>query len=1110
MKAFLKIDYNSEEFYEFEIDFTAKYKTSLMYSIDQSGSFDNQPFCITVKLPVDLNNKSFQPFLGSLIGRSLEKGWSIWHIQPSSSKSPGAKLPSFHQLNYPINYESVSGDLSAELVSLFTPDLEVLELEFSKPISVKLNNLSALNTLSVEDFKEDFNEMLNFKSDAVKSLSDDQPRRDGFLAYLNGISAPRSNMPPSYVKGLDILSEMLDLFPKGFSDCKDIWSVESLDRLQELYQVALGERKKGHTSEWHNKRFPASYLSKGFISAALNKYIEYLGLLKDSHKTASLLEFQVLGAFKKEGFVPLDSFKSKLGDFCIPSLDLVVECKSFSNPVSKAALREAILAYSRKLDEGQAKYSSQLFVFSMPDADETFLGLIDDDIFQECAAKGLYFCSFAYVKDLVGVITRRSGLHLALSELSILPESEISAHAKNESDLISTTQDYTKTANIYCMLSLHFLLSMREDLLDELRNCPSQYQQYFEGSASKYIDNVSFSRGLEAKGNDLDCLAQLKELVFEVMPYFSYMTRIAPEVASFVKSILFEIDVPERFVASYKVACLALSSSFSSDSFGPEHIANVLRILRALSVEDCPKKADLIAVFKDSISNTKPICDEDLYFLAHKHSTPAQVIDHALDLLPNNGRDLKKIHDPACGIGGFLFKMLEKRFYDPEGMGKDFDIFSITGCDCDQISVNLAKIGFLSVLYFDVRSGSGYSITTEREFLEFDIIGKVSPNICLASEDAFPVTGENIFCNSSNVPDFLYCDAPFDKGLSHRNKHGFQYNHQAFASAAMSYPFSIVVLPESFARSKRDGIVRNWLVEDDERRLTEVHFYESTKDQFSKIFLLSDQSRNKAKEIHFYRTSSKARGNSPLLVSPEAFDKNSVYSFLPDDLPVTSSNKNEQSLFAQEFVKATKEQLEAALSGVSTMQEILNSEDFGKPEEAELGEVVKLYQTERFEQESGLPQRFCFIPFNHGDRSLAVFGQSEKGFLGHSRYKRYEGAGIFLPLSQGLDAQFFYFWLKYNPMLRPPRPFSRAGRSISRDYYKDSTFDYSVDGLFKRLLLSKIVIPPLATQSKIAICMENEELQRYFRSSVMQGNQPKSLRSSRGRIKLQEILFRYD
>jgi len=105
--------------------------------------------------------------------------------------------------------------------------------------------------------------------------------RDQFKAYLESQSSHRTGKAASYVRALDLLSQMLLADPKGFSDCQNIWSVHSVRRLQELYSIAKEQQRLGSKSTWNLENRPPSYLGDGYCSAALRQFQNFL--IENSH-----------------------------------------------------------------------------------------------------------------------------------------------------------------------------------------------------------------------------------------------------------------------------------------------------------------------------------------------------------------------------------------------------------------------------------------------------------------------------------------------------------------------------------------------------------------------------------------------------------------------------------------------------------------------------------------------------------------------------------------------------------------------------------------------------------------------------------------------------------
>jgi len=92
--------------------------------------------------------------------------------------------------------------------------------------------------------------------------------------YLTNLAG--SNKAASYVKAIEWLCRLLEIEPFSFSDCKNIWVIESTERIHELYEFTLLESKKGKASLWNIDSIPISYLRDGFCSAALKSYEDYL------------------------------------------------------------------------------------------------------------------------------------------------------------------------------------------------------------------------------------------------------------------------------------------------------------------------------------------------------------------------------------------------------------------------------------------------------------------------------------------------------------------------------------------------------------------------------------------------------------------------------------------------------------------------------------------------------------------------------------------------------------------------------------------------------------------------------------------------------------------
>ncbi|MDB0030127.1 HNH endonuclease [Opitutales bacterium] len=101
--------------------------------------------------------------------------------------------------------------------------------------------------------------------------------RKAFEKFIFSVNLESSGKASSYVRALDLLSEMLKAHPMGFVDCQQIWDVSSKARVDALYALVRQETNKVPKSKWCELGLPPSYLQKGFCSAALRSYLDFLG-----------------------------------------------------------------------------------------------------------------------------------------------------------------------------------------------------------------------------------------------------------------------------------------------------------------------------------------------------------------------------------------------------------------------------------------------------------------------------------------------------------------------------------------------------------------------------------------------------------------------------------------------------------------------------------------------------------------------------------------------------------------------------------------------------------------------------------------------------------------
>ena len=69
--------------------------------------------------------------------------------------------------------------------------------------------------------------------------------KSDFARYLNETNATGSGKAASYVRALDLISEMLRVKSYEFADCIEIWQIGSVDRVHELQDFVIREAKKG-------------------------------------------------------------------------------------------------------------------------------------------------------------------------------------------------------------------------------------------------------------------------------------------------------------------------------------------------------------------------------------------------------------------------------------------------------------------------------------------------------------------------------------------------------------------------------------------------------------------------------------------------------------------------------------------------------------------------------------------------------------------------------------------------------------------------------------------------------------------------------------------------
>lgn len=96
-----------------------------------------------------------------------------------------------------------------------------------------------------------------------------------YSKFIMAENAAGSNKASSYIRALDLLGPILATHSVGFANCKDIWSVQSINQVSELYGYITEQQKLGDEGVFETSYKP-SYWRSGFYSAALNSFKRFL------------------------------------------------------------------------------------------------------------------------------------------------------------------------------------------------------------------------------------------------------------------------------------------------------------------------------------------------------------------------------------------------------------------------------------------------------------------------------------------------------------------------------------------------------------------------------------------------------------------------------------------------------------------------------------------------------------------------------------------------------------------------------------------------------------------------------------------------------------------
>ena len=114
--------------------------------------------------------------------------------------------------------------------------------------------------------------------------------REAFKQYLMASNVEGSGKASSYVRGLDLLGQMIAQVPADFDDCRDVWAVDSVERLEELYAFANAQKLMGSASMWNLPDIAESYLRDGYCTAALRSYQRFL--VEHGYENGVMAEFE--------------------------------------------------------------------------------------------------------------------------------------------------------------------------------------------------------------------------------------------------------------------------------------------------------------------------------------------------------------------------------------------------------------------------------------------------------------------------------------------------------------------------------------------------------------------------------------------------------------------------------------------------------------------------------------------------------------------------------------------------------------------------------------------------------------------------------------------------
>ena len=98
-----------------------------------------------------------------------------------------------------------------------------------------------------------------------------------YSLYMAGQNIEGSGKASSYVRAINLLGPILKNKESKFQDCSDLWNVQSVDRIADLYKYIIEQQHLGENGIFKGEK-PASYWRDGYCSAALKSYQQFLVL----------------------------------------------------------------------------------------------------------------------------------------------------------------------------------------------------------------------------------------------------------------------------------------------------------------------------------------------------------------------------------------------------------------------------------------------------------------------------------------------------------------------------------------------------------------------------------------------------------------------------------------------------------------------------------------------------------------------------------------------------------------------------------------------------------------------------------------------------------------